>query len=197
MDDVPPDSPAHRTVSRRGVLIGGGIAVLAAGGGIALGVATEPAQGEHPSTAARVPAELAAAVAEEAVLIASVESALGTPHPRTRRALQEIRADHAEHLAALRAAIGDDLYPLIAPSASASAPVSGSSAASASGSPSAPRSGAGSAASAAPLPAYAVLAGELRDSRATAARAARLSGRDAALLASIAASEASHAELLA
>ncbi|HEY7007800.1 MAG TPA: hypothetical protein VH395_02600 [Jatrophihabitantaceae bacterium] len=182
MDDVPPDHPADRTVSRRGVLIGGGIAVLAAaGGGIALGVATEPAAGEHPSTAARIPAELAAAVAAETALIAHVDSALGTARPHVRRALREIRADHVAHLAALRAAIADDVYPLTTPSASASGSVSGSVP------PPSP----------APVPTPDVRAGELRASRAAAARAARLSGRDAALLASIAASEACHAELLA
>lgn len=176
MDDVPAHDSPGRAASRRGVLIGGGIAVLAAaGGGIALGVATTPAAGEHPSTAARVPAELAAAVAAETELIAGIDSVLGTARGHTKRALREIRADHVAHLAALRASIVDDVYPLATPSAS--------------GSPSASRP------PAAPSPD--VRAAELRASRAAAARAGRLSGRDAALLASIAASEASHAELLA
>jgi hypothetical protein len=179
MDDEPPDP----TVSRRGVLIGGGIAVLAAaGGGIALGVATTSSADEHPSTAARIPAELAAAVVAETALIADVDQALVSARPHARRALREIRADHVAHLGALRASIADDVYPLATPTASGSASSSASSAGSASTPP--------------PGPAPDVRAGELRASRAAAARAARMSGRDAALLASIAASEASHAELL-
>jgi hypothetical protein len=175
MDDVPAHDSPGRAASRRSVLIGGGIAVLAAaGGGIALGVATTPAAGEHPSTAARVPAELAAAVAAETELIAGIDSVLGTARAHTKRALRDIRADHVAHLAALRASIIDNIYPLATPSASAS--------------PAAPSP-------AAPTPD--VRAAELRASRAAAARAGRLSGRDAALLAGIAASEASHAELLA
>jgi hypothetical protein len=141
-------------------------------------------------------------VAAEVALIADVDSALGTAHPRIRRSLRAIRADHVAHLTALRAAIVDDVYPLAAPSpfAAGSASVSASNSA-ASGSASGPSSpGASRSASStagAPVPVSDIRAGELRASRGAAARAARMSGRDAALLASIAASEASHAELLA
>jgi hypothetical protein len=89
----------------------------------------------------------------------------------TRPDLRQVRDDHAAHAAALRQAIAR--YPALAsPLTSAS-----------------PRPEAGTSA-------------QLRDSELAAARAAAgesavLTGADAALLASISASEATHAELLA
>jgi hypothetical protein len=161
--------------SRRRFLIGGGVLVAAAaGGGVALGMtASSRHTPQSLPLVAHVAKELTAAVAAERALVASVDAAMAHAHGPAKRVLRAIRNDHVEHLAALSAAVRDDAFPAPVPkSSSSSAPVTG------------------------PIRQADIRAVERRASRAAAARAMQLSGRDAALLASIAASEATHAELL-
>jgi hypothetical protein len=152
------------------------VVAAAAGGGVALGIATSSGHAaQNRIFTPHVPAELPAAVLAERALLATVDAALLHAHGQTKRLLRAIRADHAAHLAAIRAALTEETFPPPTSSATASAPV--------------------------PQPhgrvrAAHVRTAERRASRAAAARALRLSGRDAALFASIAASEATHAELL-
>lgn len=170
MDDRSTPAPA---ATRRGFLVTGGLVVAAAaGGGVALGLAT----GGSASDAldGTPPAELTAAVGAERELIASVDAALRSSSGRRRADLLLIRSDHVAHLGALRALIADTVYPATPSSAPSPAP--------------APAGTVGRAR---------LRAGERRASTAAAARAERLAGRPAALLASIAAAEAAHAELLA
>ena len=87
-----------------------------------------------------------------------------------RPELRQVRDDHAAHAAALRQAI--TRYPAAAPPLVRAAPPPA----------------AGTTAQ--------LRAGELAAARAAAAESAALTGADAALLASISASEATHAELL-
>ena len=167
--------PTPSAPSRRGLLIGGGVAIAAAvGGGVAAGIASSTKHSPHKLPfVAHVAKDSTAAVDAERTLLATVDSALVHAHGATKRLLRAIRDDHAEHLAALTAAVRNDAFPAHAPKASSSTPA----------------------------PAGSVRVADVRKieqraARAAAARAMRLSGRDAALLASIAASEASHAELL-
>jgi hypothetical protein len=158
---------ASRGISRRGLLLGAAAVVLAGGGGIAVGV-LRPVGHEPPT--GRPPADLVAALAAERALIASIDATSGGTAP-VRAALHQIKADHVAHRIALQAAV--DGYPD-------------------------PPTGARAGRS---RPAVALHVAELRSaeqhaSAQAASRAARLSGRDAALLASIAACEACHAELL-
>ncbi|MCU1669098.1 MAG: hypothetical protein JWP40_2025 [Blastococcus sp.] len=154
-----------RRVSRRGVLLSG-LAVLAAGGG---GVAIGALQHLHTAELPPAPAELVAALAAERSLIASIDATTGGS-PSVRAALVHVRADHAAHQDALRAALAT-----YRPAASASA----------------------SLPPAAALHLAELRAAEAQASTRAAARAAAITGRTAALLASISACEASHAELLA
>ena len=55
--------------------------------------------------------DLTAAVDAERALLATVDAALAHAHGATKRLLRAIRDDHAEHLAALTAAVRDDAYP--------------------------------------------------------------------------------------
>lgn len=89
----------------------------------------------------------------------------------TRPQLRNVRDDHAAHAEALRAAIAR--YPAPAPSPSSTGP------------PAVAR------------PTAQLRASELAAAKAAAAESAALTGSDAALLASISACEATHAELLA
>lgn len=171
-----PSPPGPTAPSRRALLIGGGVALVAAGGGgVAVGVAgsSQHSPQKQPFVA-HLAADLTAAVAAEHVLLATLDAAVAHAHGSAKRVLRAIRDDHAEHLAALTAAVRDDAFPAPVPKSSTSAP--------------APPSG--------KLRAADIRKIEQRAARAAAARAMRLSGRDAALLASIAASEATHAELL-
>lgn len=165
---------AARTRTRRGFLLGSGIVVAAAaGGGVALGLSTSSGhEGHDDPFIAHVPAELIAARDAESALLATLDATIAGARPATVRLLRAIRADHAAHVAAIRSSIATAAYPATVPRPS-STPASGR-----------PASG------------PALRAAESRAARAAAARAARLTGAPAALLASIAASEAAHAELL-
>jgi len=173
----PAESPATTPVrpSRRTFLLGGGLAVVA-GAGAGVGVEywrDRPA----PVPQRHAPAPLRAALAAERDLLAVLDAALpgaGAAAPF----LRQVRADHLAHERALAAAVTE----------AGGAPAGTS----------APPTGTASTAPAAPVRSVAQLRqGETDASRAAARRARQLTGRNAALLASIAACEASHAELLA
>jgi hypothetical protein len=169
--------------SRRGLLVGGGIIAAAAAGGVALGLTTGGSDARP--FVARPSRELSAAADAERALIATVDSALTRARAQQRAHLHLIRADHVAHLAAIEAEIADEMYPATRPTGSAAASVSRST--------SSPRTGR----PAGPAVSVATARGRERTAAtAAAARALRLSGRSAALLASIAAAEATHAELL-
>lgn len=174
MHETPPAAPPadRRTdgrtgVSRRAVLVAGGVTVVAAAGG---GTAVAALQPLEPTGRAQPPAELSAALAAETWLLTVIDASLAAD-PSLRTALAPVRADHAAHAAALRAAVAE--YPA-APSA---------------GRPGSP--------AARPLGRAALQAAERLAAGAAARRAAVLRGRNATLLASISACEASHAEFLA
>ncbi len=177
-DDMRPESTDHpaaahhrSTPSRRTVLATGALCVAAAGAGVGAGVvATRSA----PRARSDAEATLRAAVAAERALITAAERAMVTAldaaaHPAAslRPLLRQVRADHIAHLAALQAAL---VLAGGGPNPAPSRPV---------------------ATNRAPLRTL-----EQRAAARAAARAALLDGRDAVLLASIAACEASHAQLL-
>jgi hypothetical protein len=172
------DPPGGARPSRRAFLLGGGAAVVA-GAGAGVGVEfwrDRPRPAPKPPR----PAVLVAALAGERGLIAALDAAL--PGAGADRAtLRAVRSDHVAHERALATAVaqaGRADLATPAPAAASSAPASPA--------PSTP-----------PPDAAALRRAETAASRRAAARAGRLSGRDATLLASIAASEAGHAELLA
>lgn len=152
--------------SRRAFLASGGAAVLV-GGGAGVGIAlTRPRP--HPPAPPAPPAPLAEALNVEHVLLADIDATLQAS-PGLRAVLAGVRADHAAHAAALRGAIE-------ATGAGVSEPVG-------------------------ELPMEVRSRRELRAAEQVASaggvsRAAAAHGADAALLASIAACEATHAELL-
>jgi hypothetical protein len=146
-------------------LIGTGLAVLGAGGGVAVGLLThhEPSEVDIPD-----PKVLRAAVQAEQDLLAGLSG--GVPDVPSDL-LRALRADHQAHLTALRASVAVALgspSPSLAP---------------------APRSPGSNSR-------VRIRALEAAAAQAAAHRAAALTGPDAALLASIAACEATHAELL-
>jgi hypothetical protein len=151
-------------VSRRGLLIGGAVVVLAGGAGVAVGARRQPGPDEPVG---RPPADLVSALNAEIALIATIDATTGGTGP-IRAVMRQIRAEHVAHRAALEAAVA--AYPQ--------------------GPLGTPPAGTARAVDVAGLRS----AEELASSRA-AARAVRLTGNQAVLLASIAASEASHAEL--
>lgn len=162
---------ARRGPSRRWLLVSG--AAVAVGG--AAGVAAELVQRRVDAPADRPPQELVAALAAERALIADLDATTGGM-PAVRRVVRQARANHAAHLQTLR-----ELVATYSGAASESASPSA-------GTPTArgiPRTRAQ------------LRAAEQRASSSAAARAARLDGAHAALLASIAACEATHADLLA
>jgi hypothetical protein len=173
MQELRPPSRRHFVL---GTVAAGALAAMA---GVVTGWLTSNGRGSAADAfVAHVPAQLPAAVGAERELLATVEAALHGARGASKAALRAIRADHRRHLAALQAAIGADSFPAAAPtgavpSGSASALPSGQSASVAD-----------------------VRTAEQRASKAAAARALLVSGRDAGLLASIAASEACHVELL-
>ena len=182
--DAAPSTPApaagSRHLSRRTVLATGGAAVLVGGAaGTAVGVLRHlPADSAPPAPAALV----SALAAEEELLAAarSVLSATAGATPAARSALATIAQDHLAHQTALQAALAG-----YRPSGSSSATV-------VPGSPVPPSPSATRPAGPVTSPAG-LSAAEQRAASAGAARAAELSGRDATLLASIAACEATHA----
>ncbi|MFN2518857.1 MAG: hypothetical protein ABR604_07420 [Jatrophihabitantaceae bacterium] len=155
-------------MSRRSLLLGSVGVVLAAGGGVAVG-ALRPVARREPT--GRPPVELVAALHAERTLIAVIDATTGG-RPRVRTALRQIRADHVSHQIVLQAAV--DAYPQSPPATVTSSP------------------GAAQALDVAGLR----RAEHLASVRA-ATLATRLTGTNATLLASIAACEASHAELFA
>ena len=166
-------APAHaaptghsRGVSRRALLLGGAAVVLAGGGGVAVG-ALGPLT--HHGPTGRPPADLLAAVAEEQALIAAIDATTGGS-AAVRTALRQIRADHLAHQVALQGAV--DSYPQSPAGARPSSP-----------------------APAQALDVAGLRGAERRASTRAARRADHLAGPNATLLASIAACEASHAEL--
>jgi hypothetical protein len=163
--------------SRRRFLLGSGVAVvLAAGAGTLAGLLG--ASSPTANSPRNPPAELLAAAAAERALISSVDQAIAArTAPASQLAL--IRSNHASHLVALEAALA------VATGPSAATTPAGS------GSPPPARPPSGAARTRKQL-----IAAEKRASSAAAASAAKLAGDDAALLASIAACEACHGELL-
>jgi hypothetical protein len=166
-------SEQQRGTSRRWFLAGGAAALVGAGAGVAAGFWTNDTP---PARRPAPPQVLVAAAAAERALLADLDATTGGT-PAVRSVIRQVRADHAAHLGALLGLLAT--YPAPAgdrPSAalgSASAP------------PGAPRTRA------------ALRDAERRAAAAAAARADRLTGGHAALLASIAAAEATHADLLA
>jgi hypothetical protein len=147
-------------------LLIGGVAVALAAGG---GVAVGALQHVDSGKAGiPPPADLVAALAAERDLIASIDATTGGV-ASVRAALRVIRADHAAHQEALEAALAGYRR---APSDAAST------------------------ARATALDVAGLIAAEQQASQHTSTRATALTGREATLLASIAACEATHAELL-
>jgi hypothetical protein len=169
--NAPGPNSARRGPSRRTFLVGGGVAVLAGAGG---GVGAAFAQSKpRPPVPPPPPADLLAALAAERTLIASVAAALSA-RPASRAVLAQIHADHEAHARALEAAIAPTTVrpdPAASPLPSSSPPP--------------------------PVPGTAALrAAETAAAHTAASRAAASTGRNATLLASISACEATHAELL-
>jgi hypothetical protein len=170
---APADAPARP--SRRAFLFGGGLAVVA-GAGAGVGAEYWRDRPATPPPRQHAPAALRAALAAEHGLLAALDASLPTAGPADA-ALRQVRADHAAHARALAAAVAQ--AGGLPPGARATA--------------------SGSAVASRPQPPRSVAQlqeAEAGASRRAAERAGSLSGRDAALLASIAACEASHAELL-
>jgi hypothetical protein len=171
----PVRGPAHaapkdrtRGVSRRGLLLAGAAVVAAAGGGVSVAALRPVAEPDKPT--GRPPADLVAALNSERALIAAIDATTGGS-PAVRTSLRQVRADHVAHQVALQAAV--DAYPE-----------------SPAGNPSSPGA-------VAALTVAGLRNAEAQASAQAATRAARLTGRQAALLASIAACESSHAVLFA
>jgi hypothetical protein len=167
----PRSGPAHAAIpEQRGPsrrwFLAGGAVVLLGGGA---GVAADLVHEKHHGAQPPPlpPAALAAAAAAERVLIADLAATTGGS-PSVRRVIVQARADHAAHLDALTDLLAFYRAPSVSPSAHP-----------------------GTARTHDQL-----RAAEQQASIAAAGHAASLSGAQAALLASIAACEASHAELL-
>jgi hypothetical protein len=180
MDGSTPDSPgpadaAGRVLSRRTVLIGASVVVLAGAGGVA--AATRAPL--HRRAVPAPPAALLAALNAEDALIAGIDAA--DPGAATRQLLAQLRADHVAHRRVLAGLIGAAVgrsYPPTPPATAQSTPTAPTSA------------------RPAPRTRTELRTAEQHAARAGATRAARLHGTQAALLASIAACETSHADLL-
>lgn len=166
-----PDSAGHP--SRRWFLAFGGALVV--GGGAGTGIAfLRPVSRPEPTPPPRPPADLVAAldaaIAAEQSLLADLTATTGGAKD-VRLVIAQARADHTAHLRALRAVLAS--LPKPAHHRRSSGPAGR------------PRTQAQ------------LRTAEARAARVAADRAARLDGSLAALLASIAACEATHAELLA
>jgi hypothetical protein len=192
----PESAASPHLLSRRAVFLGSVVAVLAgAGAGVAAGVLRHlPGTSGQPA-----PPELASALSAEENLLAAVRTALAAlpvgAGASVRGALTTIGNDHVAHLTALRAALAG----YRGPNAAASTVITGTAVPGGpSGKPVTGPSGSSGQPSAAASPATpdGVRRAEERAGSAAAARAGRLTGRDATLLASIAACEATHATWL-
>jgi hypothetical protein len=165
-----PEPADHRT--RRWFLAFGGALVVGAGAGTGAAF-LHPVPKRKPKPPPRPPAdveaELTAAVAAERALLADLDATSGGP-PAVRQVIAQARGDHEAHLAALRGVQRSLPKPAHRP---------------------APHEIAGTPRTQAQL-----RTAETSASAAAAMRAAVLDGALAALFASIAACEATHAELL-
>jgi hypothetical protein len=170
MSEAPPahplSSPEPDGTTRRWFLAGGLAVVLGAGGGAIVELVRNPKH--RPALPPPAPGALLAAVESERVLIADLDATTGGP-PAVRRVVVAARADHAAHLHALSALVAR--YRRVAPGQR--------------------RRHRGSPRTLAQL-----RAAEQHAAVVAARRARALEGGSAALLASIAACEATHAELL-
>ena len=170
MSEAPPahplSSPAPDGTTRRWFLAGGLAVVLGAGGGAIVELVGNPKH--RPAPPPPAPRALLAAVDAERALIADLDATTGGP-PAVRRVIVAARADHAAHLHALTALA--TRYRRVAPGER--------------------RRHRGSPRTLAQL-----RTAEQHASAAAARRARTVDGGSAALLASIAACEATHAELL-
>lgn len=172
MDERPfPHGPLPQAPpSRRGFLVVGGLAAVAAGGGAWWALSADGTKSASVPTA--LLDQLRAARAAEDELMATLDAA--RKHAGAHgAAMGQLRADHLAHARAIDALVADALYPA-KPTASAP-PVSTPSGR---------------------IPIAVIKANETRAARAAARRATTLTGQAAVLLASIAACEASHVELL-
>jgi len=172
MDERPfPHGPLPQPPpSRRGFLVVGGLAAVAAGGGAWWALSDHGTKSASPPAA--LLAQLHDARTAEADLIATLRAALKHAGPHGA-VLRQLRSDHVAHAKAIDALIADVLYP----SKPGTSPGTVN-----------PPSGRISMAT--------LRAGETRAARVATHRAAQLTGQAAVLLASIAACEATHAELL-
>jgi hypothetical protein len=163
---TPPLQPQPAPARSRRWFLAGSAAVVVGAGA---GVAGEFARNDHaPALPPIAPGVLAAAAAAERALMADLDATTGGS-PEVRRVITQVRADHAAHLAALT----DLLARYRKQPAQSSAPAAG-----------------------APRTLAQLNAAERAASTAAAAHAAAAEAGLAAMLASIAACEATHAELL-
>jgi hypothetical protein len=161
-------SQSGRHISRRAWLVTGLVAVVAAGGGVASALLRPAAiDGRPPGP----PDWLISAVDREQSLLRTTDAAIRADATLVTR-LQPLRSDHTAHLQALQALLAR--YPANSTSGSAPTPFP---------TPASPG-------------AAAVRAAEVAAARATATAARTVPGGTAGLLASIAACEATHVELL-
>lgn len=168
MTDPPDPAEQPGQPSRRGFVTACATAVvLAAGGGVAAGIVVRPSDS---SRAPVPPAALSDAVTAELELLTTVHAARSTVSGARRAVLDALYADHQAHLTALQGAFGL-AGGTPSPIATPSAPTGGVSWAE-------------------------VRAAEHRAVAGAAHRALRLSGTNAALLASISACEAGHVTLM-
>jgi hypothetical protein len=157
-----------RGTSRRWFLAGGAAVLLGASAGVLSDVLQDTANAPPPPA----PGALLAAIAAERALIADLDATTGGTPP-VRRIIVQARADHAAHLAALVRLRAGFRSSSASPSPSPSPSVHGT-----------------------PRTLAQLRTAEAQASTAAARHAAALDGGLATVLASIAACEASHAELL-
>jgi hypothetical protein len=159
--------PRSSSAGRRAFLALGGLVVAgAAGGGVALGLSG----GTTPTAPLKpdVRAALIDAELAEMDLIAGAAHALRSARGAHRARVQLVHRDHVAHLDAIRSAIAEGAYPAEPPRVRRRARH---------------------------VPNGDMAVAESRAARAAARRALELTGAPSALLASIAACEATHAEL--